>query len=143
MKETGRLLRTVSRQNGFAVKDIQTALGLASNQAIYDWYNGKTLPTLNNFLALSRLFEVPMDGLIVSDMPENLAVQEKRGVQEELAVSEKRGMQEKRGVQEKRGMQEYGTVRKDTGVKVANLSGCQESSLRRIWEYRYQLRRCA
>lgn len=67
MKLTGRLLRRISKQKKLTVYDIQKALGLASNQAVYDWFNGKTLPTLNNFFALSKLFEVPMDWMIVTD----------------------------------------------------------------------------
>lgn len=65
MKSTGQLLRFISKRKKITVREIQTALGLASNQAIYDWFNGKTLPTLNNFYALSKLFKVPMEGMIV------------------------------------------------------------------------------
>lgn len=67
MIQTGELLRRLSRQKGFSVKEIQSALGLASNQAVYDWFNGKTLPTLNNLFALSRLFGLSMESMIVSD----------------------------------------------------------------------------
>lgn len=67
MKETGRLLREFSRHKGITVKEIQKALGIASNQAIYDWFNGKNLPTLNNFYALSRLLGISMECMIVVD----------------------------------------------------------------------------
>ncbi len=65
MKKTGERLRLLSRNMCISVKDIQAALCLASNQAVYDWFNGKTLPTINNLYALSRLLQVPMDNLIV------------------------------------------------------------------------------
>lgn len=71
MIQTGRLLREISKRKNFSVKKIQEALGLASNQAIYDWFNGKTLPTLNNLFALSHLFEVPMESMIISDVKHN------------------------------------------------------------------------
>ncbi len=67
IKETGRLLRILSVRKGIAVKEIQKALGLASNQAIYDWFNGKSLPTLNNFFALSCLFHTSMEEMLVTD----------------------------------------------------------------------------
>lgn len=67
LKMTGWLLRRISKQKKFTVYNIQEALGLASNQAVYDWFNGKSLPTLNNFFALSKLFEIPMEWMIVTD----------------------------------------------------------------------------
>lgn len=65
MKLTGCLLRKISKQKGITVREIQEALGLSSNQAVYDWFNGKTLPTLNNFYALSRLFCMSMEMMLV------------------------------------------------------------------------------
>ena len=53
---------------GVSVKEIQSALGLSSNQAVYAWFNGKTLPTLYNLFALSRLFEGSMESMIVSEV---------------------------------------------------------------------------
>lgn len=71
MKKTGRFLRIVSKKKGFSVKFIQTALGLASNQAVYDWFNGKTLPTVDNLLALSCLLGIPMNVLLVTEQSES------------------------------------------------------------------------
>jgi transcriptional regulator with XRE-family HTH domain len=31
-----------------------------SHQAVYDWYNGKTLPSTNNLFKLSQLLNVPI-----------------------------------------------------------------------------------
>lgn len=71
MIKTGRLLREISKRKSFSVKKIQAALGLASNQAVYDWFNGKSLPTLNNLFALSCLFKLPMESMIISDVERN------------------------------------------------------------------------
>ncbi len=65
MQKTGELLRVLCARKGISVRDIQDSLGLASNQAVYDWFNGKTLPTLNNFLALSRILEMKMEDMLV------------------------------------------------------------------------------
>ena len=39
--------------------------GLSTTNAIYKWLKGESLPTLDNFLALSVLFDVSMNDLIV------------------------------------------------------------------------------
>ena len=69
-RKTGRNLRRLCREYGYSVRELQQALGLASNQAIYDWFNGKSLPTLNNFYALSQLLHTSMEELIYEHMPE-------------------------------------------------------------------------
>lgn len=62
---TGKRLRYLSRKKNISVQEIQHCLGLASNQAVYEWFNGKSLPTLNNFFALSRLFHTPMEEMLI------------------------------------------------------------------------------
>ncbi len=62
--KTGRNLKRLCRNHGLTVREIQQALGLGSNQAIYDWFNGKSLPALNNFYALSQLLHTPMEEMI-------------------------------------------------------------------------------
>ncbi|MCD8338542.1 MAG: helix-turn-helix transcriptional regulator, partial [Lachnospiraceae bacterium] len=63
--KTGRRLRNLSRQKDISVQEIQRCLGLTSNQAVYEWFNGKCLPTLNNFFALSKLLQTTMEDLLV------------------------------------------------------------------------------
>jgi len=72
MKLTGDKLRCVCREHHVSVRDIQKALHISSNQAIYDWFNGKTMPSLNNFYALSKLLKVPMEELLICEKMENL-----------------------------------------------------------------------
>ena len=65
MKETGRWLRFLCKREKVTVVELQERLQIASNQAIYAWFNGKTLPSLDNLYGLSRVFRVPMDDLLV------------------------------------------------------------------------------
>ena len=65
MKSTGMLLRDVCGQRFLSVKDIQQMLIISSNQAVYCWFNGNNMPSLNNFYAMSKLLKVPMESLIV------------------------------------------------------------------------------
>ena len=65
LKKTGEWLRILCKHFGFSVKYLQEYLHISSNQAIYEWFNGHTLPSVNNLLALSNLLNVPMNYLLV------------------------------------------------------------------------------
>ena len=65
MKATGEWLRYICKTKNVLVSHIQKGLGLASNQAIYAWFNGKTLPSLDNFCALGNILGMPMDEMLV------------------------------------------------------------------------------
>lgn len=68
LKKTGTWLRLMCSFHGYSVKDVQEYLHISSNQAIYEWFNGHTLPSVNNLLALSNLFGVPMNSLLVDNI---------------------------------------------------------------------------
>lgn len=64
-KKTGQRIKEECRKREITVKEIQRCLGLSAFQSIYDWFGGRTLPSLDNLLALSRLLGLPMEQLIV------------------------------------------------------------------------------
>ncbi len=68
LKKTGVWLRTLCNYRGITVRDIQDYLHISSNQAIYEWFNGHTLPSVNNLLALSTLLGVSMNYLLVDNV---------------------------------------------------------------------------
>lgn len=47
------------------MRQLQKALGIGAYQSIYDWFSGKSLPSLDNMLALSRLLDIPIERLII------------------------------------------------------------------------------
>lgn len=65
-KKTGKQIKMECKKQGFTVKDIQEFLQIGAAQSVYDWFRGKSLPALDNMLALSHLLGVPMEKLIVS-----------------------------------------------------------------------------
>ncbi len=65
MKETGRRIRWIMGQRNLTVKDVKQYLNLSSVQSIYHWLNGQSLPTVDNLYALSELFRLPIDEIIV------------------------------------------------------------------------------
>lgn len=62
---TGERINTFRKNRGFSVASLREYFGLSTTNAIYKWLKGETLPTVDNFLALSVLLEVPMNDLIV------------------------------------------------------------------------------
>ena len=49
------------------VRDIQNAMGFENPQAVYKWISGKCLPSLDNFLILSRLLNTSIEDILVID----------------------------------------------------------------------------
>ena len=77
MYKTGQNIRRIMLEQGMAVKDIQEYLGLAAPQSIYHWFDGRSLPTVDNLYALSELFHRSMDMLLCGDRKENFYICER------------------------------------------------------------------
>ena len=65
MIETGKRLKKLAQRRGYSVKDIQQYLGLSCPQPVYRWYKGVILPSVDNLLRLSELYQVHMEELLV------------------------------------------------------------------------------
>ena len=64
MAATGRNIRRIMDSRGIRVRELQKYLGLAAVQSIYRWFDGHSVPTIDNLYAMSELFRVPIDALI-------------------------------------------------------------------------------
>ena len=64
MSATGRNIRRVMDSRSISVRELQKYLGLAAPQSIYRWFDGQSVPTIDNLYAMSELFRVPIDALI-------------------------------------------------------------------------------
>ena len=72
MCKTGENIKHLREERSISVAALQEYLGLASQQAIYNWQRGTCLPTVDHLCALSHLFSVPMDNiLILKDAEQN------------------------------------------------------------------------
>ena len=49
------------------MRDVQSLMGFNNPQAIYKWLSGKSLPSIDNFVILSRLLHISIDNLLVVD----------------------------------------------------------------------------
>lgn len=66
MRKTGRNIAMLREQRGISVKQLQIMLGFATPQAIYKWQHGQSLPTVDNLVALSAIFAVPIDAILIT-----------------------------------------------------------------------------
>ena len=66
-KETGNRIKRLLKENGYSVKDVQSAMGFENPQAIYKWTSGKSLPSLDNLVILSRILHISMEDILVVD----------------------------------------------------------------------------
>lgn len=69
--KTGQNIRWIMLRQGLTVRDIQKYLGLSAPQSIYHWFDGRSLPTVDNLYALSELFGMPMDMLLCGNRKKN------------------------------------------------------------------------
>ena len=67
---TGRNIQRLRAQNNLSVADVQQFFGFDSPQAIYLWQQGKSIPTTDHLLALSHLFSVTMNDILVTRQPQ-------------------------------------------------------------------------
>lgn len=76
---TGKQIKKIMDEKGITVRQIQQYLGLSCVQGIYHWFDGSSLPTLDNLYALSELLQVPMDVLVQGNRkPLQVVLQDKQ-----------------------------------------------------------------
>ena len=67
MARTGQNIKHIMQLKGLTVKDVQYFLELSTPQSIYHWFDGRNLPTVDNLYALSELFHMPVDALLIGN----------------------------------------------------------------------------
>ena len=68
---TGRRIKELRKANHLRVEDIANFMGFESTQAVYKWQRGDSLPTVDNLYALSRLFGISVDCILVGSREED------------------------------------------------------------------------
>ena len=72
IQKTGDNIKRIREKRHVSVAELQRYLGLSSPQAIYQWQKGICLPSVDNLCALSHLFDVSMNDIIVlAEAPES------------------------------------------------------------------------
>lgn len=65
VEATGKRIKYLCSESGLTVKDLQNEFGFECSQAIYKWFAGKGLPSLDSFLRLGLILGVPVEDMIV------------------------------------------------------------------------------
>lgn len=66
-KATGQRIRELRLQNHLKVEDICSFMGFESEQSVYKWQRGDSLPSVDNLYALSMLFHTTVDDILIGD----------------------------------------------------------------------------
>ena len=69
---TGKNIIRLRKAHGLTVRQLQLYFGFEEPQAIYKWQQGKSLPSVDNLYALSRLLGVSMNEILVQTPQLNL-----------------------------------------------------------------------
>ncbi len=67
MIETGNNIARLRKEKGITVRQIQEAMGFNTPQAIFKWQRGETMPTLDNIVVLSELFNTAIEEIVVKE----------------------------------------------------------------------------
>ena len=62
---TGHNILSLRQERGLSARDLQRYFNFDEPRAIYKWQAGQSIPSIDNLYALSALFDVPMDSIIV------------------------------------------------------------------------------
>ena len=65
MIATGQNIQRLRKNSGLTVVDLQQIFGFSTPQAIYKWQRGTALPTLDNMLILSAVFNTDINSILV------------------------------------------------------------------------------
>ena len=65
MVATGQNITRLRKQAGLSVANLQQIFGFTTPQAIYKWQRGVALPTVDNLVVLSAVFNTNINNILV------------------------------------------------------------------------------
>ena len=63
-KATGARIKELRKAHHLKVEEVARFMGIESEQAVYKWQRGDSLPTVDSLYALSRLFGTSVDDIL-------------------------------------------------------------------------------
>ena len=84
---TGNNIRRIRKEMGISVLEISELL-MIDKQAVYRWEYGKSLPQLENFLALARMFHTTIENITHLFFPSEIqfATTQHRSMQSSMMI---------------------------------------------------------
>ena len=64
LKRTGQNITRMRKEAGVSVRELQIMFGFTSPQAIYNWQNGISLPSVDNFIVLAAVLGMTIEEII-------------------------------------------------------------------------------
>ena len=64
LKKTGQNITRMRKEVGLSVRELQVMFGFTSPQAIYNWQNGISLPSVDNFIVLAAVLGTTIEEII-------------------------------------------------------------------------------
>ena len=71
--KTGKRLREIRKKRNIRVPSVCAFMGGISEQAVYKWERGACLPSIDNLLALSHLYHVQIEDMLVYEETEQVS----------------------------------------------------------------------
>ena len=71
---TGKNIEKLRKEAGYSVKELQEIFGFGTPQAIYKWQHGTALPTVDNLVLLSAIFQVSIDEILIVEQGINISL---------------------------------------------------------------------
>ena len=65
LEKTGQNIKTMREEKGMSVQKLADFMEFEAVQAVYNWQNGISLPSIINLKILSELFSKSMDEILV------------------------------------------------------------------------------
>ena len=65
LKSTGNNIKMLREKKGMSVKSLSEFMEFESVQAVYNWQKGRSLPSLENLMVLSELFDEAIEGILI------------------------------------------------------------------------------
>lgn len=70
-KATGARIKELRKEKHLKVGDVSQFMGFESDQAVYKWQRGESLPTVDNLYALGKLFGISVDEILRGNLEED------------------------------------------------------------------------
>ena len=65
MTATGSNIKTLIKEKGLKVAEIQNILGFNTPQSIFKWMRGESMPSIDNLVMLAHILNVTIDEIII------------------------------------------------------------------------------
>ena len=71
--KTGKNIKRIAKEKGLSADKIRDLLGICDRSNVYKWFRGEVLPTVDNLLAISILFGVTINEMLIVENTEKAA----------------------------------------------------------------------